>query len=659
MHKPKWSMFFDFHTMPACPDVGKNFDAEAVTDHLRECGVDYVVFPARCNLGVAYYDTRVGIRHPSLAYDLFGRLAEACQRKGIALSAYVNVGLSHEEGSRRRDWLILSPEGHAYEPDRLDHFFRCMCYNSGYAEHLLAMIREIVAGYPVAGLFLDCMHAKPCVGRECVREMKESGLDWSSADARARFAYESRTRMARRIAETANAIREGLLLYFNGMPVEEQKEIGTYIELECLPTGGWGYDVFPTWARYLRKHGKTVLNMTGRFHESWGDFGGIRTEASLEYDLLHGLANGLPPTVGDHFHPRGDINRPVFDLVKRIYTRLRRLEPWVDGAIPLVDAAVVAPPGWGKHDAEALARSKNAAIGATRMLCEEKAQFDVLTEGLDCRGYRLLVLPDHVVLDEALAAKVRHHLDAGGKVIASAWSGLDPDKKAFRLPDWDVRYTGDSPYDPAYLQVTDDRARPGVPDMPVALYERGAAVSAGKGTDVLARIVAPFFNRHWDGEQGFLYLPPDRLTDSPALTCTKQVGYFTHPVFTAYHKHAQVPMRQLLANLLRMLLPEPLMQTEGLPSFARATVTGQPGRRMAHLLSYVPERRGETISMIEEPIVLREVVVRLRLDGRPPARVYLAPDRRKLPFRVGDNYIQTTVPEVSGYALVVFEEHGA
>ena len=85
-------------------------------------------------------------------------------------------------------------------------------------------------------------------------------------------------------------------------------------------------------ARHLRTLGKPVLNMTGRFHRSWGDFGGIRTEPSLEYDCLYGMANAMRTNIGDHFHPRGDINRPVFEMYQRLYDRLQRFEPWLDGA---------------------------------------------------------------------------------------------------------------------------------------------------------------------------------------------------------------------------------------------------------------------------------------------------------------------------------------
>ena len=109
MHQPKYCLFYDNHTMPACPDVGENFDVEAFTDRIKRCGVDYLTFHARCNLGMAYYDTRIGIKHPSLKYDLFGKLAEACQRKGIALTAYINGGISSAEGILHREWTTPRP----------------------------------------------------------------------------------------------------------------------------------------------------------------------------------------------------------------------------------------------------------------------------------------------------------------------------------------------------------------------------------------------------------------------------------------------------------------------------------------------------------------------------------------------------------------------
>ena len=275
MHNPKWCLFFDFHTMPACPDVGKEFDFDKITDKIKECGVDYIVFPARCNLGVAYYDTKVGIRHPALQYDLWEKLSEACSKKDIAISAYINVGLSHEEGLRHRDWTVVTPEGYAYNPPHLSHWFRRMCHNSPYAEQLLEMIREIALNYKTSGFFFDCFGAVPCIGAECLQEMKQLGIDYKNPDELQDFAHQSQLRLMNRISETLKNISHDFLVYFNGPGFEEQTTQGSYLEYECLPTGGWGYDSLPVYARFARNLGKPVLNMTGRFHESWGDFVGM------------------------------------------------------------------------------------------------------------------------------------------------------------------------------------------------------------------------------------------------------------------------------------------------------------------------------------------------------------------------------------------------
>jgi hypothetical protein len=48
--------------------------------------------------------------------------------------------------------------------------------------------------------------------------------------------------------------------------------------------------------------------------------------------------------------------------------------------------------------------------------------------------------------------------------------------------------------------------------------------------------------------------------------------------------------------------------------------------------------------------------VALRSDDMQVSSVYLAPDRTSLDFTVEDGYVRTTVPEVHGYAVVVFEE---
>ncbi|MFA6176558.1 MAG: alpha-L-fucosidase, partial [Phycisphaerae bacterium] len=94
MHRPKYALFFDNHTMASCPDVGADFNAEEFATCISDCGVDFIGFHAKCNQGFCYYDTEIGIKHPSLTRDMFGELIAACREKKIAVSAYFNCGLS-------------------------------------------------------------------------------------------------------------------------------------------------------------------------------------------------------------------------------------------------------------------------------------------------------------------------------------------------------------------------------------------------------------------------------------------------------------------------------------------------------------------------------------------------------------------------------------
>ena len=135
MHKVKYGLFYDNHTHIDNPDVGKDFDAEYFTDQLKRCGVDYLGFHARCNQGMAYYNTKIGTRHPSLTYDMFGELADACKRKDIALVAYLNGGISTMEAVAHPEWRTMYPP----EKDKfgmVNPFSITMCYNSPFRKHL-------------------------------------------------------------------------------------------------------------------------------------------------------------------------------------------------------------------------------------------------------------------------------------------------------------------------------------------------------------------------------------------------------------------------------------------------------------------------------------------------------------------------------------------
>jgi hypothetical protein len=325
------------------------------------------------------------------------------------------------------------------------------------------------------------------------------------------------------------------------------------------------------------------------------------------------------------------------------------MDPWFDNAKNITEIAIVYPEKINKI------RGDRQLKSAVRMLSELKQQFDVVTLFSDWSKYKVFVLPDDITLDDEVARRVKAHIAAGKTVIASGVSGLDKKKTQFVLEkEWGVKYSGVNGFDPAYF-TTGKNFNRGLPDMPLSLYSSGIDVEPLSGTSVEAKLIKSYFNRHWDGEYAFYYVPPDKVTDKPALTVNGKVAHFSHRIFTGYSDQATVELRTIFSNVLNSFLPDPLFKSENLPSFARVFVTEQPGRRMVHVLSYVPEMRGAKTQIIEEAVELHNVKIALRSDGKSPKEVYLAPGKTALPFKIINGYIDVTIPVSNGYSLVVFE----
>jgi hypothetical protein len=397
---------------------------------------------------------------------------------------------------------------------------------------------------------------------------------------------------------------------------------------------------------------KPIMNMNGRFYD-WGDFGGLRSEAAIKSELLYGLANGMRPNIGGHFHPRGDLENAVLDRIEKIYKELQTMEPWFDNAKNLTEIAIVYSKS--NRNIRNQAGTDGQLIAAVRMLSELKQQFDVVTEFSDWSKYKVLVIPDDIIFTEQITRRVKEHIAAGKAVISSGGSGLNQEKKQFALEaEWGIKYKKECDFDPAYFSVGKSFNQ-GLPDMPLSLYSSGIDVEPLPGTRVEANLIKPYYNRGWDGEYAFYYNPPDKVTDKPALTINGKVAHFSHRIFSGYYDQAPVELRTVFGNVLDKFLLDPLIKQENLSSFSRVFVTEQPGRRMVHLLSYVPELRGSKTQIIEEPIELHNVKIALRMDGKTPKKVYLAPGKKSLPFKINDGYVNVTIPVSVGYSLLVFE----
>ena len=128
-------------------------------------------------------------------------------------------------------------------------------------------------------------------------------------------------------------VKPGHKVFHNGGHIRHGRRdlahMNTHLELESLPTGGWGYDHFPVSAGYARTLGMDYLGMTGKFHKSWGEFGGFKHPNALRYEAMLSVANGASVSVGDQLHPSGEMDMVTYNLIGKAYKEVEEIEPWL------------------------------------------------------------------------------------------------------------------------------------------------------------------------------------------------------------------------------------------------------------------------------------------------------------------------------------------
>lgn len=646
MNLPRRQVHLDFHTGPAIPDVGRDFNARRFAATMKAAHVNSVTVFAKCHHGHLYYNTKRPERHPGLrrGLDLLRRQVDALHEAGIRAPIYISIQCDEYAANTHPEWVARRPDGAqvkwasgVFEPG-----WQILDMSSPYQDFVAEQTAEVLEKFhPVDGIFFDMCWDQPSTTKYFVAGMRAAGLNPERESDRNAHARQVALRYMRRFYGMVKASAPQATVFFNSRPLfnlAEDIRYLTHTEIEALPTGGWGYMYFPKNVRYARTFPKPYLGMTARFHKSWADFGGLKPYAALEYETSQMMAHGAGCSIGDQLHPRGRLDPLAYELIGRVYRRVAEREPWLRGARPLAQIGLFQLPTGVLSTTQTTSGTDE---GATRLLTQLRHQFDVVSEASDLDRYELLILPDAIPLDAALIQRLRAYLRRGGKLLASGTSGLAADGTKLLLPELGIRPAGLSPFTTTYF-----RFRGG----DHVMYERGVRVTSAHA---LARIVEPYFERAWDHFSSHKQTPGDKLTGYAAAVCHGRVGYISYPIFSAFATHGNYPYRQLVQEVLDRLLPAPLLQVDG-PSGLEATVMQQRQRLIVHLLHYCPERRTQTLDIVEDIVPLYRVPVRLRCPKRP-RKVYLAPGGESLPFTMEADRVEVVVPEVRGHAMVVFE----
>lgn len=649
----------DFHTSECIPGIGSAFDKKQFQDALKTGHVNSITVFAKCHHGWSYYPTKVNEMHPHLEFDLLKALLDACKEIGVKSPVYLSAGFDEKMAREHSDWLIRNlDETTDYTKDFSEAGYHRMCYNTPYLDKLLAEIDEVMTMYNPDGIFLDISTVMPCTCSYCRRSIVERGKDYRDPEAVLEQAEITFAEYTRRVEETIHRHNPECTIFHNaGHITRGRRDIAhanSHLELESLPTGGWGYDHFPMSAAYVMNLGMEYLGMTGKFHTTWGEFGGFKHPNALRYEAGLSLAFGAKCSIGDQLHPNGKMNEKTYELIGKAYEEVEAKEPWCHEAKNICDIAVL---GEEACLTEAASRDTvhNGDIGANRVLLNGHYLYTFIDKEVDFNKFKVLILPDTVRLNQELVDRLNEYLKQGGKLLLSGESGLWEQEDVFALETGAV-YCGENSYRPNYCLFEKDGAAE-------VIYQQSHLIQPVDG-EVWLYGQNSYFNRdlyHFSSHQ---HTPNNEDTLFPAAVRKENIIYIGWNVFSEYGTIGSLQAKEIITQALDTLLGKNKAAQASLPDRGVLTLTKQEKekRYMAHLLFAHTTIRGtfdicgeqKIVEAIEDIVPLHNTKLCVNVPEKIQ-RIYLAPQMQEVIFERNEDGVTCIIPEMECHQMVVFK----
>jgi len=655
----------DFHTGGDIEDVGALFDATEFAEQYADANVESVTVFSKCHHGYSYHPTKIGQQHPNLAFDLLRAQIDALHAKGIAAPVYLSAAWDYLSAENNVDWINVDPDGKLIgfrNQENKQINWPQLDFASPYLNYLEHQLGEVLQGYPDAdGIFLDICFQSESISTHTVAQMEANGLDWTDKDHRRRFTAQKTERFFDAMTDIVRKYDTKMPLFFNTGHIrrgarQHYQSHYSHLEIESLPTASWGYDAFPTSARYAEGLGLPLVSMTGKFNFVWGEMGSFKSPDALVYEAATALSHGAALSVGDHLHPTSKVDKSTMKVIKAGFDWIAQREEWAKDSKNVAQVGVLSVEA-NKFDplAGLITKEHPADVGLVRVLLESKLCFDLLDSQSSLDAYDLVILPDEIRIDSALKTKIDGYLENGGRILATGTSAID-ERDGFQF-DFGGIWRGKSQFEDGEFILPIKSLRSDIVETPLFTYFGAQRVSTTDGHS-LGDVYSPYFSRSPRQFSGHMNTPPQPNPNGNAAGLYKNGRFYcAFPIFSAYKKTGSVALLQIAKKLICFALgKEPTIKTD-LPIAGRASLRHQQekNRFILHLNYATPVSRGEILDVNIQPIQDFARLSNIRCEisvGTPVTGVCLVPEMIDLPFLDKGNSVDFTVPEIYGAQLV-------
>ena len=599
----EWSLHF--------PPQGKfEFNLEEAMRLAREAGSESMLFYAQDHWGHALYPSDVGVRHPNLHFDFFGKQVSLARQNGMSAVAYYSLQFNNQIVLKHPDWGWVNEKG---EPQRERWYIPCL--DSPYRQYVLGMMDEIFSRYDVGELFLDIFGIQfyfyHAAGRDpfCYCQYTQEAWDKEHPGNSYREGFTTRegweqryqwhqrrsmTLMLDEIIAISRKHRPNLVISLNGGPESFPGDIMqkvSFIYAEPLPceTGialgsimmrGWGRPNYQagifTWAPYLDSVPETPLR--------------VETD-SLILQNSRVFFVGETPLVA---HVDGkDFATRWFVRAKEAFADVRNVDCLLEGIEPVCSSLMLYSERT-REETDAQKRPvdfRRSTMGALELMTyagrpvESVPEFRLTREFL--AKFDTMVLPEVEVLTNRDVELIRNWVRDGGTLVASYKCGMTDEnhkpRSNFPLADvFGVEYVLE---ERKYAYDEDGKPRPVITSTylesaghPFAqmfgnttLGLPGTFVSFKRTTATeVMRYRLPFMIEDLPHNQWYNWgaPPPGETIGGTAVSYNKfgkgQAVYIGVPVFWAM-KSRLYWVRQWIPVLLRQMVPDPIMELRSEP----------------------------------------------------------------------------------------------